>query len=170
MVLNTDERSYLIFISLGSNMGDRKMNLEKATKLIDKLIGEIQLKSSLYKTEGWGNSKLDWFLNMAIKLVTQKSPNELLNSCLEIEDALGRRRINQNGYQNRVIDIDITLIDDLIIDNKDLKIPHPRMEMRNFVLFPLAEIASNTIHPRHLKTIQELKNNCPDDNLIERIE
>jgi 2-amino-4-hydroxy-6-hydroxymethyldihydropteridine diphosphokinase len=142
-----------VYLSLGSNIGDRAGNLQAA---IDRLraFGEIVAVSSFYETEPVEFTAQAWFLNCAVALSTEKTPRELLAGILDIEQQLGRRRGQAKGP--RVIDIDIVLFDDLIVEDPGLKIPHPAMHERRFVLEPLAEIAPDAYHPALKRTIRDL--------------
>ena len=146
---------HAIFLLLGSNLGDRMKQLEEATAIISKTIGSVVLQSSTYETEPWGFSAEDKFLNKAIRAMTFLSPEEIMEKINEIEKMFGRERQNE-GYSSRTLDIDILFYDDLILDQEGLKIPHPRLQDRRFVLIPLNEIAPRLVHPSLKKTIEEL--------------
>lgn len=142
------------FIGLGSNLGSRKTNLSKAIELIGNF-AEITKKSSIYETEPVGLKKQNKFLNMVIEISTKLIPSKLLKKLREIEKNMGRTRRIKNGP--RIIDLDILLCNKGIIDlRSSIKIPHPRMHKRNFVLAPLNEIAPNLIHPKYNKNIKTL--------------
>jgi 2-amino-4-hydroxy-6-hydroxymethyldihydropteridine diphosphokinase len=146
--------SHVIYLSTGSNLGDRALNLRNA---IASLIPEVHplSQSSIYETEPWGYSDQPVFLNQVIKGSTILEPMELLKFLKEIEAFMGRQETFRFGP--RIIDLDILFYDDLILDTPKLTIPHPRIAERAFVLIPLAEIAPDLIHPILMKTIQELK-------------
>ena len=130
---------------LGSNLGDRKMFLEKAQEEMIASIGNLIKVSNVYETEPWKmDSKLP-FLNMAVKVKTKLTPIAVLNELLKIEQMLGR--IREEKWVSRTIDLDIALYDNIVLNEADLIIPHPRLHLRNFVLAPLAEIAGGEIHP-----------------------
>ena len=170
MVSSNDEREKVVFLSLGSNLGDRQRNLSLSRELIQDKIGKIDLKSGIYKTEAWGSEKLNWFYNQVIGVVTTLDANQVLQYCLEIETSLGRERIDSATYENRAIDIDVLLFGKQVVNTSNLKVPHPRLHLRNFVLFPLAEIAPEIMHPIFGLSIKILKNNCADPNKIQSIE
>lgn len=152
-----------VYIILGSNIGDKKNYIDKACVEIEKEIGTIKLYSSYYQTSPWGFESNDEFLNRAIIVSTILEPNHVMTILLEIEGDLGRVRSDVvDGYQSRTIDLDILLIDDLIINNDLLIVPHPRMAERKFVLVPLEEIASDFIHPQEKLSIKKLLNICED--------
>lgn len=127
-------------MSLGSNLGDRQDNLHKAIDLIGQRVGHVIRQSSFIETEPWGFESQNKFLNGAILCETTLTPRQLLRTTQKIERELGRKKKTSHLYHDRPIDIDILLYDDLTIDEPDLKIPHPLMEQRDFVMIPLSEI------------------------------
>ncbi|WP_333780778.1 2-amino-4-hydroxy-6-hydroxymethyldihydropteridine diphosphokinase [Tenacibaculum pacificus] len=142
--MKTQQTTYL---SIGTNKGNRLENLQNAIDLIASKIGVVQQIASVYETPSLGFDGAD-FYNTCIKVSTYLSPQNLIKKALAIESELGRLKKNTSGYVDRIIDIDILLLDDKIILSEDLIIPHPRMLARKFVLVPLIEIAKNTIHPK----------------------
>jgi len=154
-------KPHTLFLLLGSNLGDKKKQLNKAQHLIREMIGPVTMHSSIYETEPWGFSSKDKFLNRALKVSTFFSPEKVMTNIHEIEKTFGRER-NQEGYSSRTMDIDILFYDDLILISDDLKIPHPLLHNRKFVLIPLNEIAPRHIHPISGKTIKELLAECKD--------
>lgn len=149
-----------IYLLLGTNLGNRKENLEKAFQSIAEQIGSVEETSSLYETEAWGETEQPVFLNQVIKVKTNLSPEELLHHIQAIEQQMGRVRYRKWG--ERIIDIDILYYHDQIIRTKDLKVPHPGIPHRRFTLVPLCEIAVEVTHPALHKTQQELLNECTD--------
>ena len=150
----------VVYLSLGSNMGEREKILELSIKEIGKRIGTITKVSSKYETEPWGFVSANKFINMAVEVTTELSPQEVSDRVHQIEDDLGRtRNSNATGYEDRVIDIDILMIDDIVSDNSVLTLPHPKMHLREFVIFHLCEIAPNAIHPLLRSSIEDIKNN-----------
>ena len=150
----------VVYLSLGSNMGDREGILELAIEEIGKRIGNVTKVSNKYETEPWGFISENKFLNMALEVKTELSPYEISERVHKIEDDLGRTRTNNaTGYEDRVIDIDILMIDNIISEEKDLTLPHPKMHLREFVIFPLSEIAPDIVHPISGVSIEELKTN-----------
>jgi 2-amino-4-hydroxy-6-hydroxymethyldihydropteridine diphosphokinase len=146
-----------VYLSLGSNTGDRQTHLRNALSHIPGKIGKILTLSGFYQTQPWGYVSQEPYLNMAIAVETALNPATLLSETQAIEKTVGRRDKTINGvYHDRIIDIDILLYDDLIIQSPTLTIPHPLMHQRTFVLHPLAEIAPHLIHPVLKKTIAEL--------------
>ena len=151
-----------IYLSIGSNKGNRYSFIKEALRLIRKDIGKVILMSKIYETKSWGFQSDD-FLNICITIKSDLLPSELLNKLKNIEDKIGRIR-NSTKILAREIDIDILFYSGKIVDYKDLIIPHPRLHLRNFVLYPLNDIASEFIHPILLKPINELLEECEDDD------
>jgi 2-amino-4-hydroxy-6-hydroxymethyldihydropteridine diphosphokinase len=151
-----------VVLGLGGNIGDVNSSLDEAVKLIHERVGEVLLKSSLYKTKAWGVEDQPDFLNQVIQISTNLRPIEVLKKSLEIELLLGRDRANQQKWNERVIDIDLLLYDDLVLNEKLLTLPHPHLHERNFVLSPMIEILPDIIHPLFKKSMNELKKECMD--------
>lgn len=130
------------YLSLGSNLGNRKRMMREAIDMIGALAGRVDRISSQYETEPWGFSSPNMFLNMCVRVVTTLSPQQLLNATQEIERRLGRteKTAPDGSYHDRIIDIDILLYDDEHIATPNLTIPHPLMHERDFVMKPLQEI------------------------------
>ena len=136
--------SHKVFLGLGSNLGNCKRNLERAIRLIDERVGQVTRQSSFIETEPWGFESEHKFMNAVVLCETTKTPREVLLLTQQIERDMGRRKKSvSGGYADRPIDIDILLYDDLTIDEPDLKIPHPLMHQRYFVMIPLNEIKTN---------------------------
>ncbi len=147
--------THTIYLSLGSNLGDRAQNLHNAISFLSPKVQSIR-QSSIYETEPWGYADQPPFLNMVVKGETDLEPMDLLNALKEIEVSMGRQETFRFGP--RLIDLDILFYDQLILDSPTLTIPHPRIIERAFVLIPLAEIDPDYYHPVLKKTVQELKN------------
>ncbi|MCC7244389.1 MAG: 2-amino-4-hydroxy-6-hydroxymethyldihydropteridine diphosphokinase [Saprospiraceae bacterium] len=143
-----------VYISLGSNMGDRRALIKDAKTRIHKSIGKIARESHLYETEAWGKTDQGAFLNQIIMINTIMTPRDLLEALTEVERGLGRERNEKWGP--RTIDLDILLYGRRVIRDKGLDIPHPEMHKRNFILAPLMEIAGDLVHPILKKQIDEL--------------
>ena len=142
--LTSPEREEL-YLSLGSNLGDRAENLRRAIALIGERVGAVQRVSSFIETEPWGFESKNRFLNAAVMVLTTLSPEECLKTTQQIERELGRKSKSRNGnYHDRPIDIDLLLYGDLKLSTPKLTIPHPRMHERDFVMIPLREILSIT--------------------------
>jgi len=149
-----------MYLHLGSNVGDRLGNLLKAKFLIQKKIGHIQSLSEVYETEAWGKTNQASFYNQAIHVLTRMTAYEVLDTIHDIENILGRKR---NEYWGpRTIDIDILFFENEVVNSKNLTLPHPRLQERNFVLVPLSDIAADFIHPILDKSITELRKLCAD--------
>jgi 2-amino-4-hydroxy-6-hydroxymethyldihydropteridine diphosphokinase len=135
----------IVYIGIGSNLGDRKANCMRAIELLAGKGLVVRKESSLYETDPWGDKNQPKFLNMAIEIETELKPRDLLGILAGIEKKLGRKKSHKWGP--RIIDLDILLYNSLTIDQDDLKIPHPFMHERDFVLKPLYEIAPDVKHP-----------------------
>lgn len=130
-----------VYLGLGTNLGDKHANILKAIDEIGKLIGTVVRQSAFYETAPWGFESTHQFVNAVACVQTALSPREVLVATQRIEKAMGRKEKSVNGkYHDRIIDIDILLYDDEHIDDPDLKIPHPLMHERDFVMSPLREI------------------------------
>ena len=151
-----------IYLSIGSNKGNRYSFIKEALELIQKDIGHVTLKSKIYETKSWGFRSND-FLNICLMIKSELIPAELLKKIQNVEGIIGRKR-NSSEISAREIDIDILFYSDEIVDQKDLIIPHPRLHLRNFVLYPLNDIASNFIHPILKKPVNELLEECEDND------
>ena len=156
----------LVYLSLGSNVGDRAANLNAAIDRIASL-GEVIAVSSFYDTEPVEFAAQPWFLNCAVALDTEKMPRQLLAAILDIEKEMGRRRVQKKGP--RTLDIDILLFGNSTIKAKGLTIPHPAMHERRFVLAPLAEIAPEVRHPVIKRTVCELRDALPVGQTVKRL-
>jgi 2-amino-4-hydroxy-6-hydroxymethyldihydropteridine diphosphokinase len=151
-----------LYLMLGSNLGDRMLNIRNATEQIINEIGPWSKASSFYETEPWGNIKQGMFLNRILKFKCLEKPDILLEKLLSIEIRLGRQRDGE-AYSARTIDIDILLYGDIILSGNHLIIPHPRLHLRNFVLIPLFEIAPDLVHPVLNMSVRELLSLSPDN-------
>ncbi len=154
------------YISAGSNIGDRDQNLECALNLLAKG-NAVKKVSAYFETEPVGFRNQPWFLNLAIEIDTPLNPSELLTLCREIEASCGRIRTFPNAP--RTLDLDILLFEDLVINEPDLVIPHPRLSERRFVLEPLAQIAPEIVHPVLKKSIRSLLEECQDRSEVRLI-
>lgn len=157
--------AHQVYIGIGSNVGDKKGNFLEALSRLAKLPDtKIVKESSLYESEPLGDSK-EWYVNGAIEIETKFKPDVLLQKFKNIERAMGRKKVKKR-WGDRIIDLDILLYDALVINKKSVKIPHPEMANRKFVLVPLSEIAPQVIHPELGVTISELLVNVKDDKKL----
>jgi 2-amino-4-hydroxy-6-hydroxymethyldihydropteridine diphosphokinase len=156
----------LVYLSLGSNLGDRSANLKSA---IDRLrgFGKVDAVSSFYETEPVEFVSQPWFLNCVVKLDTEKMPKQLLAGILVLEREMGRQRKQKKGP--RTIDLDILLFGNSIIQSPGLTVPHPAMHERRFVLEPLAEIAPEVRHPVLKRTVRELREALPAGQMVRKL-
>ena len=152
-----------VYLSIGSNKGNRSVLINKAIDEIEKKIGTIISRSSIYQSKSWGFDSND-FYNLSLLIDTDIEPKSLLINLKKIEKSMGREDID-GSYSDRFIDIDILFYDNIIIDSEDLKIPHPKIEIRKFVLVPMLEIADDYVHPILNKTIRQLNNDCDDQGI-----
>jgi 2-amino-4-hydroxy-6-hydroxymethyldihydropteridine diphosphokinase len=143
-----------IYLSLGSNIGDRAQNIARAIEALPNHDVRVVRQSSLYETEPVELREQDWFLNGVVEAETDLTPQELMHALLNIERSMGRRRLTPKGP--RTIDMDILLFGSTIVRAAGLELPHPRMAERRFVLVPFAEIAPGVLHPVLKKTMAEL--------------
>lgn len=148
------------FLLTGGNLGDRLKNMERSRVFVEKTCGRIIKSSSLYETAAWGKTDQPDYLNQVLLIDTPFPPEQLLNKLLSVEKDMGRFRGEK--YGPRIIDIDILLYNDEVINESMLKIPHPRMQDRRFVLEPMNEIAPDIIHPVLQKTMHQLLTECTD--------
>ncbi|MBR5663573.1 MAG: 2-amino-4-hydroxy-6-hydroxymethyldihydropteridine diphosphokinase [Bacteroidales bacterium] len=152
-----------VFVLLGSNLGDRELLVNQASKMIGERCGKIVAKSRLYESEPWGFKSEHWFLNQVVKVETAFSPDALMGVLLEIEKELGRdRSVPHEGYVSRPMDLDILYFGNEIIDTQMVKAPHPRLHERRFTLLPLCDIAPDYVHPVMKKTNLQLLDECQD--------
>jgi 2-amino-4-hydroxy-6-hydroxymethyldihydropteridine diphosphokinase len=156
----------IVYLSLGSNLGDRAGNLQTAIAQLAGL-GKVEAVSSFYETEPVELTAQPWFLNCAIKLDTEKMPRQLIAGILALERGMGRQRKQKNGP--RMIDIDILLFGSSILELPSLTVPHPKMHERRFVLEPLAEIAPEARHPVFRRTVQELRDALPTGQAVRKV-
>lgn len=154
-----------IYLLLGTNLGNRIENLEKAKNLLNQGNISIKKSSSIYQTAAWGKTDQQDFLNQVIKIETNVDPLRLLELCLQIEHTIGR--IRQDKWGERIIDIDLLFYHNKIMEIPKLVIPHPAIQDRMFTLKPLAEIAGEEIHPVLNDTINTLVKKCIDPLAVE---
>ena len=149
-----------IFLGLGSNQGDRELNLKNSIKLLNSKAGKVLNTSRIYESEPWGVKNQNYFLNQVIEIETHIDPIDLLNICKNIEYDMGRNP--EIRWGKRVIDIDILYYQSRVINQKKLIIPHKLMHERKFVMIPLNDLNENHLHPILNITNKEILNNCID--------
>lgn len=156
-----------VYLLTGGNLGDRLQNLQQACEQVEKQVGTVLQKSSIYETAAWGFTNQPSFLNQVLFISTTLTAENLLQALLTIEQSQGRKRLQKMGP--RIIDLDILFYNNEIISAQDLIVPHPQIANRRFVLTPLNEIAANFIHPVLQKTIHQLLEDCPDQLEVKRL-
>ncbi len=157
--------THQVYIGIGSNVGNKRENFFEAVTRLAKLPDTRVLKeSSLYESEPLGDAK-EWYVNGAVEIETKFKPDMLLKKFKNIERAMGRKKIKKR-WGARVIDLDILLYDSAVVKKRNLRIPHPEMSNRKFVLIPLSEIAPQVIHPELGVTVSEMLINVKDDKKI----
>lgn len=155
-----------VFIGIGSNLGDRKANCREARTRIQELPKTRVVKeSSLYESEPHGDAKT-WFANSVIEVDTEFLAPDLLKKLLAIEETMGRKRVSGKRWGTRIIDLDILLFDMEVIDKRNLKVPHPEIANRRFVLVPLSELAPQLVHPKLNQTVSDLLVSTKDTKRI----
>jgi 2-amino-4-hydroxy-6-hydroxymethyldihydropteridine diphosphokinase len=156
----------VVYLSLGSNLGDRERNLREAIRALAG-VGPVRAASSFYQTEPVDFVDQPWFLNCAVAMESSVSPERMMAELLGVEQKMGRERVRRKGP--RIIDIDILMFGERIVDQPELKIPHPAMHRRRFVLAPLAEIAPEARHPALKKTVTELLAELPERPVVRKV-
>jgi len=156
----------LVYLSLGSNLGNPEKQLRDAIRALSSL-GQVTKVSSFYETEPVERLAQPWFTNCAVEMKTEKMPRQLLAAVLKLEEAMGRRRTQEKGP--RTIDIDILLFGNSIVHAPGLSIPHPALHQRRFVLEPLTEIAPDARHPQLKHTVRELRDALPSGQVVKKM-
>lgn len=144
------------YLGIGTNLGDKATHIRQAVELIGQRVGTVLAVSSFYQSEPWGFVSDNRFLNVAVQVATSLSPMELLRETQSIEKLMGRTEKTTSTYADRIIDIDILFYGQMVLDTETLKIPHPLLPERDFVVIPLAEIAPQLIHPTLHLRMEEL--------------
>lgn len=158
-------KGHIIYLSLGSNLGNRLELLYSARKLIWRELGNSGLTSKVYESAPWGFNSENYFYNCCISVFTGLDPLPLMEGIFSIEKTLGRER-SLDGYSDRLIDIDLLFFGDLVLEHPRLKIPHPTIGQRRFVLEPMSEIAPNLIHPINGLSIKKMLQQCQDPGRV----
>jgi len=157
-----------VYFSIGSNKGNRSQLINEAIDKIDISIGKVEQKSSIYETQSWG-FKSNNFYNVCLLIESSLSVESIFNKILKIEKDMGRLK-SGNKYSDRCIDIDILFVEDIIVNSKNLIIPHPRLHLRKFVLTPMLDLAPDLIHPILNKSIKQLELECDDNDQPKKID
>ncbi|RAK66116.1 2-amino-4-hydroxy-6-hydroxymethyldihydropteridine diphosphokinase [Hymenobacter edaphi] len=157
--------AHTAFLLLGSNLGDRVVTLHRALLALAEKGGRLVAVSGVYETAAWGQEAQPAFLNQAVQLSTDLTPEQLLAACQQVEADLGRERLELWGP--RTLDVDILFYDNLVLQTAELTIPHPRLPERLFALVPLADIATAYVHPQLGKSVADLLADCPDKLPVE---
>ena len=158
--------SHRIYIGIGSNLGDRRANTAEAIDRITKIPDtRVVRASSLYESEPLGNAKT-WFVNSVIEIETEMGAEPMLKRLKAIEDAMGRKRVKGKRWGSRIIDLDILLSENEVVDKRNLRVPHPEMHKRRFVLMPLAELAPHVVHPGLGQSVSALLATVKDDKRV----
>ncbi|NIQ01834.1 MAG: 2-amino-4-hydroxy-6-hydroxymethyldihydropteridine diphosphokinase [Nitrospinaceae bacterium] len=160
---------HIAFIGIGSNMGSPEEHCKEAADLLDDHPAiSITTRSSLYRTEPFGKTEQDWFINSVVEATTHLSAEGLLKACLAIENRMGRARGEK--WDPRIIDLDLLFFDDCVFKERGLEIPHPGIPERSFVLVPMNEIAPDFVHPKLKKTIAALLEEIPKPQEVHRLD
>ncbi len=157
---------FTVFLGIGSNLGDRPDHIRTALQKISEKAGHLKKASGIYETEPWGVEGQDNYYNLAVEVETLLLPLQLLQVIRQIELECGRERKERWG--SRTLDIDLLFFEDYHFTMPDLTVPHPRLTERNFVLYPMAEISGDFVHPGNGLTLSELKEMSPDTGWINR--
>ena len=158
--------SHRIYIGIGSNLGDRRANTAEAIDRITKIPDtRVMRASSLYESEPLGNAKT-WFVNSVIEIETELGAESMLKRLKAIEDAMGRKRVKGKRWGSRIIDLDILLSENEVVDKRNLRVPHPEMHKRRFVLMPLAELAPHVVHPGLGQSVSAMLATVKDDKRV----
>jgi|SRR6185312_12051562 len=157
-----------VYLSLGSNRGNRSANLERAITLLSEWAGDVATVSSVYETPPWQMTDKTNFFNQVLLLETAFDPAQLIDTIILVETMMGRKRTGIK-YEPRIIDIDILFYNDAQINTEELTIPHPLIAQRRFVLEPLTEIAPGFMHPLLKKTVTQLQDECEDKSKIKKL-
>jgi len=155
------------YLGLGSNLGRREQNLTQALQRLQNYGICIEKASSVYETQPFGKAKQPWYMNIVVRVATDLPPSHLLKKVKKIEKNMGRTLHGMNNP--RPIDIDILMLEDRVIKNNHLEIPHKELAHRNFVLIPLKEVESNLVHPVLKDSIQQIHKKCNDKSIVRKI-
>jgi 2-amino-4-hydroxy-6-hydroxymethyldihydropteridine diphosphokinase len=165
--MHAEPRGTLVFIGLGSNVGDRQARLHEALERLGSGLVTLRRRSALYRTDPVEVTDQEEFLNQVVAAETDLGPADLVRNLLEVERTMGRVRTRDKGP--RVIDLDLLLHGDARVHQEGVEVPHPRLHLRRFVLVPLVEIAPEIVHPVFRLTAQQLLERCPDHSRVDRV-
>lgn len=160
----------MVVIGLGTNVGDRLANLREAVRFIDQAVGKIARCSNVWETEPWGYNSSNNFYNAICVAYYERQDLvfTLMDQLLRFEEMMGRIRNKTNTYEDRIIDLDIISLDDLVLQTNTITLPHPKMHLRKFVLLPLEQIYPSWYHPVLKKTVRMLISECPDNTIVRK--
>ncbi len=157
----------MVYLSLGSNKGDRVGYIQQATSILDGIEGiSLVRTSAFYESEPWGVDTKNWFVNAMIEINTTLSPQELLTTINKVEAQLGRNRELEGHYGDRTLDIDIIFYGDEIVNDENLIIPHKFFHQRAFTLVPMLELSPNFVHPTLKKTVMQLYEELENPEMV----
>ena len=159
---------HTVVFCLGGNIRPKRRRLDRAVQCLAERVGPVVQTSSVYETEAWG-FRAPAFLNRTVVAETGLTPGEVLRITQDIERQLGRTKKTTGAYASRTVDIDILFYDDAVVNEPDLRIPHPRIAERRFVLAGLCEVMPDYVHPVHKKNIRTLYDQCPDTLRVRRL-
>jgi 2-amino-4-hydroxy-6-hydroxymethyldihydropteridine diphosphokinase len=166
--MHSEPRGTLVFLGLGSNVGDREAHLHEALERLGSGLVTVRRRSAIYRTDPVEVTDQEEFLNQVVAAETDLAPAALVANLLEVERTMGRVRTRDKGP--RVIDLDLLLHGDAVVRQEGVEVPHPRLHLRRFVLVPLAEIAPELVHPVFHLTAKQLLERCPDHSRVRRLE
>lgn len=168
--MRSDKRENKVYLSIGTNIGDRLLHINDVKGRLQKLAIKEIIVSPIYETEGWGEQFLSPFFNIVVQIVTSLKPLALLEATQSIEQQMGRgaKSVN-NVYENRIIDIDILTFNNQTFNSQRLQIPHPQIVNRRFVLMPFADVDSNHCLPHSLQSIGNYLDLCADYSECKKI-
>ncbi|MCF7889806.1 2-amino-4-hydroxy-6-hydroxymethyldihydropteridine diphosphokinase [Candidatus Bipolaricaulota bacterium] len=156
------------FIGLGSNLGNRKKNIDNSLRILNERKNvELVGRASNYETEPIGPTQ-PWFINTAVEIATTSSPEEILAACKEVEKRIGR--VDSLKWGPRLVDLDLLLVNGYVLEERDLKLPHPQMEERRFVLLPLLELEPNLVHPKLQTPLKDLLPKLEEDKKVIKLQ
>ena len=164
------QSQHSVYLCLGTNLGDKQNNLERAAELIGDRCGRVLCRSGVYVSGSWGYESNNDFYNQCLRVDTVLDPGDLLKQIVEIEQVMGRERKGKGkGYADRSIDIDILFYDEVILETEHLVIPHPRISERMFVLKPMMELDPEFVHPAILEPIKVLVEKCNEHSDVGKL-